>query len=254
MRRMGTILVMILVMSLAVAAQDRQRDRPRLLFAKAHGEWKNPRPLARLAKSIGVDFVASDQAITADTLRSVDVLYILMPAKPFTDGEKRAIINFVKGGGSMLLVLDQEKRQSLKKTGVNSLIAPFGMKLTKDAPYLHNRGAIARKGVINKQDREVPYSGGRAVKGGTPFSFILNNKGQATKLAHGAYVETPKGSRIIVLGEGMASLFLGGRDGIRLADTKKPDASDYWGKDSAVFNREVLEWLTAPSRQKGNKQ
>ena len=253
MAKAGTILAMILVMSLAVTGQDRQRDRSRLLFATAHGEWKNPRPIARLARGIGVDFVTSDQPITADTLRGVDVLYILMPSKPFANGEKRATINFVKGGGSLLLVLDQEERQSLKKTGVNGLIAPFVMQLTEDTPYLHNRGATARKGVINKEDREVPYSGGRAVRGGTPFSFILNKKGQATKLAHGAYVETPKGSRIIVLGEGMASLFLGSKKGVRLTGTRPRD-TNYWGKDSAVFNREVLEWLTSPSRQKGNKQ
>ena len=36
----------------------------------------------------------------------------------------------------MLLVLDEESRQSLATTGVNDLIAPFGMKLTPGAPYL----------------------------------------------------------------------------------------------------------------------
>ncbi len=224
------------------ANTDETPRESRVFFAKAHGEWNNPRSLAKLAKSIGIDFVTSDQPITADSLLSVDVLYILMPTKTFTGGEKSTIVDFVRDGGSLLLVLDEEKRQSLKKTGVNELIAPFGMKLTDDTHYLHNRGAIAQKGVINKEVRELPYSGGRTVKGGTPFSFLLDREGNPTKLAHGAYSETAKGSRIIVLGEGMASLFLGSKEGVRLTGTT-PNDTIYWGKDSAVFNREILEWL-----------
>ena len=229
----------------ADADPGRNPRRCRLLFTRAHGEWKPPSRLAKLAERIGLDVVTSDEAITPNTLRSADVLFIFMPTKPFTDGERNAVAGFVKGGGSLLLVLDEEQRQSLKKTGVNGLIAPFGMALTEDTPYLHNRGAIAQKGVVNAGAREVPYSGGRAVRGGTPFSFILDREGRATELAHGAYTVTPKGSRIIVLGEGMAFLFMGGKTGVRLTGTKPRD-TNYWGKDSSVFNREILEWLTAP--------
>ena len=39
-------------------------------------------------------------------------------------------MGYVKQGGALLLVLDEESRQSLATTGVNDLIAPFGMKLT----------------------------------------------------------------------------------------------------------------------------
>ncbi len=142
---------------------------------------------------------------------------------------------------------------------MNDIITPFGMALPEDTPYLHNRGAIAPKGQINKELRELPYSGGRTVRGGVPFSFLLDKEGHTTKLAHGAFLETAEGSRIIVLGEAMVSLFPGegvvfslflrSKDGVRLTGTDQYD-TNYWGKDSVVFNREILEWLMAKSYQK----
>jgi hypothetical protein len=46
------------------------------------------------------------------------------------------------------------------------------------------------------------------------------------------------------MGEGMASIFLGTKDGERLSGPPR-DAlnTKYWGKDSAIFMEEVLTWL-----------
>ncbi|MHC4917049.1 MAG: hypothetical protein ACYTGB_16340, partial [Planctomycetota bacterium] len=231
-----------------IGTGGREARKPRLLYSQAHGEWKLTPQLPKLAESLGVDFATSNQPLTADTLRDVNVLYVLGPTRPLADAEKKAVVDFVRGGGSLWLSLDEERRQSLVRTGVNDLIAPFGLKLTADTPYLHNRGAVAPKGAITKERREIPYSGGRTVTGGTPFSFLLDRKGQLTKLPHAAYAETPQGARIVVFAEGMAAIFMGRKDGIRLVRGR------YWGRDSAVFNREVLEWLTAPSRRNGTRQ
>lgn len=48
---------------------------------------------------------------------------------------------------------------------------------------------------------------------------------------------------MIVLGEGMASLFLGDAQGVRLTGSLN-EQTTYWGKDSAVFMEEVLLWLS----------
>ncbi len=109
--------------------------------------------------------------VTAAALEGARILYLRAPSKEFTATETEAIVAFVKGGGSLLLVLDEERRQSLEKTGVNNLISPFGMRLTPDTEYLHNNGGVAKAGEINKADREVPFSGGRAVESGTAFAF-----------------------------------------------------------------------------------
>jgi hypothetical protein len=71
---------------------------------------------------------------------------------------------------------------------------------------------VARAVEINKADREVPFSGGRTVEGGTPFAFQLDKDGKPSH-PFGADTRLANGGRIVVLGEGMASLFLGGPSG-----------------------------------------
>ncbi len=124
------------------------------------------------------------------------------------------------------------------------MIAPFGLKLTPDLPYLHNCGGIAKAGAINQADREIPYSGGRAVEGGTPFAYVLDKDGKPAE-AFAASATPGKGARIVVMGEGMASLLgLGVPEGVRLSGIPRdPRGTKYWGKDSTVFIEEVFAWL-----------
>ena len=46
----------------------------------------------------------------------------------------------------------------------------------------------------------------------------------------------------MVLGEGMASLFLGDPNGVQALGDRN-NLTPYWGPDSAVFMEEVLTWL-----------
>lgn len=218
------------------------QTRARLVFDLAHGQQPPPEPLGPMAAKLGLDLQTSTAPITAAALDGARLLYLRAPSAPFTDAEAAAIVAFVKGGGSLLLVLDEERRQSLEKTRVNSFIAPFGMKLTGDTEYLHNTGALAKAGEINKADRQVPFSGGRAVEGGTPFAYQLDKKG-APGHPFGAYTRLETGGRVVVLAEGMASLFLGDPKAERLSGDQK-NITPYWGPDSAIFMEEVLAWLS----------
>jgi hypothetical protein len=218
-----------------------EASRARLVFDQAHGEQPPPPQLDALAKKLGLEVQATSGPITADVLKGARLLYLRAPSQQFTASEAEAIVAFVKNGGSLLLVLDEERRQSLEKTAVNDLIAPFGLKLTPDNEYLHNAGAVAKAGEINKADREVPFSGGRTVEGGTAFAFQLDKDGKPSQ-PFGAYSRLANGGRIVVLGEGMASLFLGDPNAVRLSGDLK-NLTPYWGKDSAIFMEEVLAWL-----------
>ena len=228
----------------ATQSKSERAATARLLFDQAHGEQPLPAPMDALAKKLGLEIQTSDQPINTERLKSVRILYLRAPSKEFTAAEMEAIVSFVKGGGSLLLVLDEERRQSLGKTGVNKLITPFGMKLTPDTAYLHNCGGIAQAGEINQADRELPFSGGRAVEGGTAFAFQLDKDGKPAQ-PFGAYQRLDNGARIVVLGEGMASLFLGDPKGVRLTGVPNdPTSTTYWGKDSAIFMEELLRWLS----------
>ncbi|HYO82172.1 MAG TPA: DinB family protein [Bryobacteraceae bacterium] len=217
--------------------------RSRVYFDQAHGQFGPQPEMAEIGARTGYQVVVQEQPITAEGLKNFRVLYLRAPSKAISPSEKDAIVGFVKGGGSLLLVVDEEQRQQLAVTGANDLIEPFGMKLTPDTPYLHNCGALAKAGEINAADREIPYSGGRAVEGGTPFAYQLDRDGKPAQ-AFAAWKKVDSGGRIIVLAEGMASIFLGKKEGQRLTGPPR-DAMNtvYWGKDSVIFMEEVLAWL-----------
>jgi len=219
----------------------------RLLYDRTHGQSPVQQQLTGAAAKAGVEIVSSGVPITEGALDGADILYLRAPSQPFTAAEKGAIVGFVERGGSLFLAFDEERRVSLDGTGVNDLIAPFGLALTADTPAPHNTGALAKKGAIHRADRELPYSGGRAVTGGTPFSFVLDKGGDPSSLAHGAFTTVPSGGRIVVLGDAMVTLFMGSADGKRLVGTG-PGDTPYWGKDSAVFMEEVLAWLAAAKK------
>ncbi|MPY86786.1 MAG: hypothetical protein GEU99_02580 [Luteitalea sp.] len=200
--------------------------------------------MAEIAKRLNAaEVITSTQPITSESIKGSRLVYLRAPSETFEEQEKAAIVAFVKGGGSLLLVLDEERRQNLATTGVNDIIAPFGMELTPDTEYVHNCGAIAKAGEITKADREIPYSGGRAVEGGTPFAYQLDKEGKPAQ-PFAAWEKLGNGARIIVMGEGMATLFLGSANGERLSGVPRdPAGTTYWGKDSAIFMEEVLAWL-----------
>jgi hypothetical protein len=241
----NTIFLLVAVCLSVVHAgplRGEEQKRVRLVFDQAHGEQPPPAPLTPIVQKLGLEVHTSDAPISPRVLEGARILFLRAPSAEFTPAEAEAIVAFVKAGGSLLLVLDEERRQSLEKTRVNNFITPFGMKLTPDTEYLHNTGAVAKSGEINKADREVPFSGGRAVEGGTPFAYQLDKAGKPSH-PFGAYVRLDTGGRIVVLGEGMASLFLGDPAAVRLSGDQK-NLTPYWGKDSTIFMEEVLTWLS----------
>jgi hypothetical protein len=198
---------------------------------------------AAIATKIGARIVDSSAPITPDTLKGCRVLVLRMPVQEIKADESAAIAGFVRSAGSLLLAFDEERRAPLATTRVNDVIAPFGMRLTDDTEYLHNTGAIAKSGAINRADREVPFSGGRAVEGGTPFGWQLTKDGKPGQV-FAASATVGQSGKVIVLSDAMATLLLGTPDGVRLTGVPRdPARTTFWGKDSAIFMEELLTWL-----------
>jgi len=214
----------------------------KIYFDLAHGEAPWPSQMVDLGKRLRYQLEPGNGPTTAQALAGSQLLYLRAPNKALQNSEKQAIISFVKAGGSFLLVLDEEARQKLAVVGVNDVIEPFGLKLSGDTPRIENTGAIAKAGEIDKADREIPYDGGREVFGGTAFAYQLDREGNPAQPS-AAYVKLDNGGRIVVMGEGMASLFLGVPEAVRL--TIQPSNPKWWGKDSLIFMEEVLAWLLA---------
>lgn len=239
----GNVVTYLRIKGIVPPSSDGGSARARLYYDQAHGEFGPSPEMAEIGMRAGYRLAVEAEEITADSLKNARVLYLRAPSKEFSKAENDAIVSFVKEGGSLLLVLDEEIRQKLAGTGVNALLEPFSMRLTPDTPYLHNCGAIAKAGEITMADREIPYSGGRAVEGGTPFAFQLDKDGNPAQ-PFAAWKKLESGGRIVVMGEGMASIFLGKPEGKRLSGAPRdPQGTVYWGKDSSIFMEEVLTWL-----------
>ena len=211
-----------------------------LIFDTIHGQNSNSGKVfnSLLPADSLATIVIDSKEINDSLLAGKYGLILFSPTKEFQKSEKEAIVSYLRSGGSLLLIFDEEKRMSLSLVGVNDVIMPFGMELTADAPVRHNCGAIADSGAICSGKRELPYSGGRSIKGGTVISRV-NYEGD---YIHCAYLKLPTGGKIFVMSDGMAGLLLGRPDGERFSGTGPAD-SKYWGKDSRIFMQEILAFL-----------
>jgi hypothetical protein len=179
----------------------------------------------------------SETIINDSVLWGQHALVLFSPTKPFTGSEKEAIVKYLKQGGSLLLIFDEERRTKLKEVGVNDFVTPFGIEFTGDIPARHNCGAIAEKNQVCKNRRELPYSGGRSIVGGEVISRVYEDG----NYIHCAYKTTGNG-KIILMSDGMAGLLLGKKDGVRFSGST-PSDSRYWGADSEIFMKEILAFL-----------
>jgi hypothetical protein len=239
---------------LLAQAQAPASPRSRILADASHGQpmFRNASgeltPLheryAAMAQGLAADFEVTADKPTRSRLEGYRTVVLMAPLTRPDDETVEALIGFVQNGGSLLIGLDEERRQKLEPSRVNDIVRPFGLSFTADTPYIHNRGALAVGGRLNQTNREIPYSGGRAVAGGTPFSFVINPDGTPSSMAHAAWVELPSGGRIVAMGDLMAPLLLGQPEGQRMFGGLVPGDSVYWGRDSAAFMTEVLAWLT----------
>jgi hypothetical protein len=240
MTRLLTMTLMVLGLAAMSAGQA---SSVRIYADQAHGQGPVAPPYNTIAAKLNAEIVGQTAPITAEALKGFRLLFIRVPGLEITDAERTAIVDFVKGGGSLLLAFDEERRAPLAKTRVNEVIEPLGLKLTDDTPYIHNIGAIARKGTINAADRELPYSGGRAVEGGTPFAWQLDKDGKPAQ-PYATSATFGKTGKAVVLSDAMVTLFMGTPDGVRLSGVPRdPTRTTYWGKDSAIFMEELLTWL-----------
>lgn len=233
----------LMLLSLAVtmfAAPLSAQEKKEIIFDSFHGQ--NPRNAevfsGLLPKGAGATISVNTVEINDETLNDKEAIVLFSLTKPLTDAEKYALGKYLRSGGSMFLIFDEERRTPLDGIGINDVITPFGMSLTADAPVRHNCGAIAEKSDVCSGKRELPYSGGRSIKGGTVISKV-NDEGD---YVHSAYTVLPGNGKLIVMSDGMAGLLMGGSDGVRFSGTG-PSDSKYWGKDSRVFMEEVFAFL-----------
>jgi hypothetical protein len=163
--------------------------------------------------------------MTPDGLTGCDLLFVHIPSAKYTPGEVGAITKYITGGGSLFLVMDQDMWSTLEQTNVNDLIRPFGIQFGGESPD-SQAGGHTQAGIITDKRLKISYHGARTVTGGTPFAF--NDRSDANPFA--TFKEVEKGGRVVVMGDGMVSLYMTSWEGVQ----------DYQCQE---FMQAVFRWL-----------
>lgn len=225
----------------------------RLMFDLSHGQFldKFTEPgfydyvipgYLDILERYGIEYVPNEKEITTESLSGIDVLLMLSPLareyqKPITENEKKAITDYIRSGGTLLMFVDEEEyRVILDEYGANDITRQFGIEIGDDITDVPgNCGAITFENEIFKGRREVPYSGSRKLRGGIPASVCMEGG-----WLHSSYVKTGNGGKLFVAAETMVALLMGYPDGER--NVHKMMETRWWGKDSRLFMEELIVW------------
>ncbi len=164
----------------------------------------------KTAAAVNASLSYLKQEVTAKGLEGCDLLFIHIPSAKYTPGEVSAISKYIAGGGSLFLVLDQDMWSTLEQTNVNDLIRPFGIQFGAESPD-SLAGGHTKAGLITEKSLKISYHGARTVTGGTPFCF--NDRSDAHPF--GTFTEVKNGGKIIVMGDGMVSLYMTSWEGVQ---------------------------------------
>jgi hypothetical protein len=181
--------------------------------------------LTKTAAAVDASLSYLKKAITPDGLKGCDLVFIHIPSAKYTPAEASAISSHVAAGGSLFLVMDQDSWSTLEQTQVNEVIRPFGVQFGGESPD-SQAGGHTNAGLITDKRLKVSYHGARTVTGGTPFAF--NDRSDANPF--GVFKEVGKGGKIVVMGDGMVSLYMTSWEGVQ----------DY---QCQQFMQDVVRWL-----------
>ena len=234
------------MIAIAVSAQTK------VMFDLAHGQFQDTfvdpdyydyviPEYEKIAKEVGFQLVMNKSGITGQTLNGIDALLIISPLakstqRNLTDTEKQAIIDYIRQGGSVIMFIDEEEyRVNLEEYGANDITRKFGIEVLDDFEVPGNCGAVTFENEIFDRRREIPCSGVRGIKGGIPASVCMEQGRQIS-----AFVRLDNGGKLYVAGETMVALLMGYPDGER--NVHKMMKTRWWGKDSRIYMKELLEW------------
>ena len=165
--------------------------------------------ILKTASSVNAELLYLKNEIKPESLSDCDLLFIHIPSSKYTTNEVKAIIEYLKNGGSLFLVMDEDYWSTLDDANVNDIIRPFDIQFGEQSPDT-TLGGITKAGLITAKSLKISYYGGRIINGGTPFCF--NNKNERNPF--GVFKKLKKGGKVIVMGDGMTSLYMTSWEGI----------------------------------------
>jgi hypothetical protein len=165
--------------------------------------------LSKTASSVGAELFYLKDEIKPENLSNCDLLFIHIPSKKYKAGEVEAITQYLNKGGSLFLVMDEDYWSTLENANVNDFIKPFDIQFGNQSPDT-TLGGITESDLITEKVLKITYYGGRIVNGGNPFCFSNAKE----KYPFGVFKKLKNGGKLIVMGDGMVSLYMTSWNGI----------------------------------------
>ena len=181
--------------------------------------------ILKTAAAVNASLSYLKKEITPKDVEGCDLLFIHIPSAKYTPGEVSAISKSIASGASLFLIMDQDMWSTLEQTNVNDLIRPFGIQFGGESPD-SQAGGHTNAGPLTDKRLKISYHGARTVTGGSPFAF--NDRSDANPF--GIFKEVEKGGRVVVMGDGMVSLYMTSWEGVQ----------DYQCQE---FMQDVFRWL-----------
>lgn len=236
--------VLVLLLS-ALNLFSQTNSKKKIYMDIAHGQkfWKDPSDMKgeseywinrinymtgeilKTASSVNAELIYLKGEIKPKNLSDCDLLFIHTPSSKYSPGEVEAITEYLKNGGSLFLVMEEDYWTTLEDANVNDIIKPFDIKYGEQSPDT-TLGGRTKAGVITEKSLKISYYYGRIIEGGTPFCFNSQNK----NYPFGVYKKLKNGGKIIVMGDGMTSLYMTSWEGV----------NDF---QCAEFMHDVFKWL-----------
>jgi hypothetical protein len=236
--------LMLIFTASAISAQT-SSPKYRILIDIAHKQrfWNDPSHMNGMGKNqidrvkyltqqitensssldAGIGYLTGE--IKPENLTNCKLLFIHIPSAKYTQNEIKAITDYLRNGGALFLAMDVDYWSTLEQTAVNKIIEPFGIQFGAQSPDTVS-GGHTKAGIVTSGSLKITYSEGRIVTGGTPFCW--NN--QTDKYPFGTFEKVTGGGKIIVMGDGMVSLYMTSWKGI----------NDY---QCSEFMHDVFKWL-----------
>ena len=178
----------------------------------------------KTASSLNAELLYLKHEIKPENLSDCDLLFIHIPSSKYTPDEVKAITEYLQNAGSLFLVMDEDYWSTLDDANVNDIIKPFDIQFGKQSPDT-TLGGITKAGLITEKPLKITYYGGRIIDGGIPFCFNKNEE-----YSFGVYKSLKNGGKIIVMGDGMTSLYMTSWKGV----------NDF---QCAEFMHDAFKWL-----------
>jgi hypothetical protein len=178
--------------------------------------------ITKTSSAVNADIGYIKNKIKPGDLVKCDLLFIHLPSSKYDADEAKAIVQYIKDGGNLFLVMDEGYWSTPEQTNINAIVTPAGIKFGTDSPDTLS-GGYTKPGPITDKKLKVTYHGGRLVNGGTPFCY--NNNANP----FGTFTTLGKG-KVVAMGDGMVSLYM----------TSWKDVNDY---QCSEFMQEVFAWL-----------